>query len=1082
MAATQIISEVVNVTPWSRQIYHDADSFWQESRGLHYAYIVYRTLRGDYERIFWPDAVFYVGKSPAAYLKKVETNKISDEDIRQWQRFLWNQTVVPLLIVKSMTKVHVYTAYTKPEKEGSEKQIQPILENVADTLKLDQLWNAIESGMIYKQKPNAFLQNNTVDRELLRNLNYTAIRLAETQKGNIKEEKEKNLEFTHHFLTRLLFVCNLIEREMIGKHFTDVEHKILQKLKPATKNEKGYFLRHLLNDLSTTSQKREALCRILGYVKRMFNGSLFPDSIGQESDRYTDDFIHIVDNFLQGHNIETGQQVLGFWAYDFSVIPIETISSVYESFLGEQGKLKKLQEGEDSKRTTGAYYTPLHLAELTVDIALKDIEKKTSKQIHELKILDSACGSGVFLVSLFGRIAESFYRQTNKTKGKTEGINWARKLIPKLHQLYGIDISSTACHITCFSLYLALLEWLEPSDVEYLHEHNERLPRLLANTGKESWDTIYHDNLFNQDLDFNEKNFDVVIGNPPWVSGQNQKDEIFLKWQTDNPEKPCPSKQIAHGFMWETLKYVSEKGVVCLLLPAGVLFNDRTNKFQAEWLKTVTVERVVNFSDLRHILFSGSKVKNPCVSICFSSVKPKQENDVIYESPKMDIRSQRGGLIYTREEDTTVLKLRDILYAAKSKHAPAIWKSHFWGTWRDNRLLSRLNELSKLEDLIGKPDSGKRLILGRGGEPYRQSDAENHAKVYEPWWNEQLQFIPSLNDSSLIINPNSLIPIPAEFKKLRRSPDKKLFKNPKILIPRGVYERKIAYCNFPVYFSDSIQSIAAINFDDSDLLRFLTAVIHSDVAHYYLFHTSTRWAIERDVLYLHEIYKIPFVLPENSIEPAKANKIVNEVSEIINNFQKQMKAKSWFGLKEEARNISKKLESQVRKYYDIDEYEEMLIDETISLSMKSFHKNTQATNIPTLKQPREQHCRIYTKTLCEMLNHFGKGSQFKVKGEVYRGMPYSVVHISLTDRVSTSVPVTGAKEKLASVIMRMESLLQEKKDWFVFCQNLKVFDGDSLYVLKPMQMRFWSRTAALNDADEIAGAILSSRGKKTSGN
>ena len=110
-----------------------------------------------------------------------------------------------------------------------------------------------------------------------------------------------------------------------------------------------------------------------------------------------------------------------------------------------------------------------------------------------------------------------------------------------------------------------------------------------------------------------------------------------------------------------------------------------------------------------------------------------------------------------------------------------------------------------------------------------------------------------------------------------------------------------------------------------------------------------------------------------------------------------------------------------------------------------------------------------------MLNHFGKGSQFKVRGEVFKGMPYSIVQVSLTDRVSISVPITDTKVKLASVIKRMGSLLQEKKGPFVFCQNLKVFDGDSLYVLKPMQMRFWSRTAALNDADEIAGYILQIR-------
>jgi type I restriction-modification system DNA methylase subunit len=1076
MNATQTISEVVSVTPWSRQIYHDADSFWQESKGLHYAYIVYRTLRGDYKRIFQPDAVFYVGKSPAAYLKKVKTNKISDEDIRQWQRFLWNQAVVPLLIIKSRTQVHVYTAYTKPEKKDSEQRIQSILEDVAETLELDQLWTAIESGMIYKQKPDAFLRNNAVDQYLLNNLNDAAHQLAETQDGSSKKEKEENLKFAHHFLTRLLFVCYLIERGMIGKHFNDIEDEILKKLRPANHKEGGYFLSHLFNELKTPSKKRDALCRIFGYVKRMFNGSLFPDSIAKESDSYSDDFIQIVNNFLNCDEIRTGQRLLlGFRAFDFSVIPIETISAVYESFLGEQGKLQEAQGGGDSKRATGAYYTPLHLAELTVDIALENIEEITKKAIHKLKVLDPACGSGVFLVSLFGRMAESLYREVSKTKG----IDWARKLKPKLNQLYGIDINYTACHITCFSLYLAFLEWLEPCDVEYLHEHGEKLPPLLANTEKDSWNTIHKGNLFDPNLSFEKRNFDIVIGNPPWVSGKNQKDKEFLQWQKNNPSKPCPSNQIAHGFMWEVPKYLYEEGVACLLLPAGVLFNKRTNDFQAEWLNSVTIERVINFSDLRHVLFSGSKAKNPCVSIRFRIYKPEQDYDILYENPKMDILSQKGGPVYIREEDGTLLHKKDILRAANNKIAPSLWKSHFWGSWRDNRLLSRLNELPKLKDLIGKPDSGKRLILGRGGESYKQSDVEKKAKSYKPWWNKQLQFIPSLNNSFLIVNPNSFISIPAEFSKLRRSPDERLFTNPKILISRGVNEGKIAYCNQPVYFSDSIQSIAALDTKDSDLLRFLTLVLNSDIAQYYLFHTSTRWAIERDVIYLHEIYKIPFFLPEESSDSKMAQEIVDKVADKIEEFEKCLEKKEWFGEEQERRDKSNKLrielEPLIREYYNIDAYESMLIDDTLRLAVKSFHPRQDHVDIPTLRQAKEEECRTYTQTLCEMLNHFGKGSQFKVRGKVFKGMPYSVVHVSLIDRVSTSVPVSNAKEELVSIIKKMGSLLQNKKGGFVFCQNLKVFDRGSLYILKPMQMRFWSRTSALNDADEIAGAIIFSK-------
>ena len=39
-------------------------------------------------------------------------------------------------------------------------------------------------------------------------------------------------------------------------------------------------------------------------------------------------------------------------------------------------------------------------------------------------------------------------------------------------------------------------------------------------------------------------------------------------------------------------------------------------------------------------------------------------------------------------------------------------------------------------------------------------------------------------------------------------------------------------------------------------------------------------------------------------------------------------------------------------------------------------------------------------------------------------------------------------------------------------RGLKVFDKTLLYVTKPNGRRFWTRTAALNDADEIAGTLL----------
>lgn len=1066
MDTTLTMTDVIDVTPWSRQIYHDADSFWRESRGLHYAYMVYRTLRGDYKHIFQPDAVFYVGRSPAAYLKKINARTISDEDIRQWQRFLWNQAVVPLLIVKSPTQIHVYTAYIKPEEKDSQKRIQSILEDVADTLELGQLWTAIESGMIYRQKPEAFLRDNAVDQYLLDNLNATALQLADTQPGKTEKEKEDNLKFAHHFLTRLLFVCYLIERGMIqGKKFEDEN---LRKIRPATEKQRGYFLRHLFEDVRDNRKRCDLLCEIFEYVKEKFNGSLFPNDVAEEKDLYTDDFIIEVDYFLHGHNRGTGQMVLGFWAYDFSVIPIETISAIWESFLGEQGKIREAYGDGDSKRAAGAYYTPLHLAELTVDIALEDIEKKTSKQIHELEILDPACGSGVFLVSVFCRIAEDFYRISKKTTG----IEWARKLKPKLKQLYGIDISDTACHITCFSLYLAYLEWLEPSDVEYLLKYGEKLPRLLAETAKDSWDTIHHRNFFDPELALKKQDFDIVVSNPPWVSGQNQKDQFFLKWMSKRPQVLGPNKQIAHGFVWKAPTYFSKCGIGCLLLPSAILFNEGTNEFQREWLNSLSVERIVNFSDLRFVLFS--RAVHPCVLIRFGALASSPADTILYESPKTDALSQKGGSVHIREDDIAILSIKDILREAEEKNAPFMWKLYFWGSWRDRRLLSRLNNLPKLNALTGKTrEKGKRLNKSLG---VQLGNLKNKG-----WWNNTTLYIKNTDEISVAIVPRDCntvkvanIPLKAE-----RPRKEKLFEGPKVLASQGSLDMKVAFCNFKAVFQNSLHMITGKRERDENLLRFLSIAIKSDVIQYYLWHTSANWGIERDKVVFYELLSVPFFLPENANDSIRAKQIIDEIANRVEAFERSLEEDDWFGEEEkrkaESIKIRRELEPLIREYYNIDKYETMVIDDTLDLAVKSFHPRQDQQDIPTLREPQKGECETYAKTLCEMLNHFGKGSQFKVRGEVFKGVPYSVVQVLLADRTSKSVSVSNVKEKLASIIKKTEPLLQNKKSRFIFCQNLKVFDGDSLYIIKPMQMRFWSKTTALNDADEIAGYILQAR-------
>ena len=109
-------------------------------------------------------------------------------------------------------------------------------------------------------------------------------------------------------------------------------------------------------------------------------------------------------------------------------------------------------------------------------------------------------------------------------------------------------------------------------------------------------------------------------------------------------------------------EYLCNSGIACLLLPSAVLLNDHTNQFQKQWFQAVTVDRIVNFSDLRFVLFS--KAVHPCVGIRFRSIQPEQSDQIRYETPKTDNRSQQGGPVYVREEDVRSLKANGIINAA----------------------------------------------------------------------------------------------------------------------------------------------------------------------------------------------------------------------------------------------------------------------------------------------------------------------------------------------------------------------------------------------------------------------------------
>ncbi len=398
--------------------------------------------------------VLCVDRRPAVYL--CSGTSFTREQKRDSHRFVWNQGLVPLLIFLTPDRVEVHSTVKKPERDPDageflfdDKLSSFItgLGNIAETLEWAHLVRAIETGQFFQDHAAFFPPRETVDRCLIENLKHTARRL---------RASGWDLPRAHALLGRALFVSFLHERKFIKPHYYP---------------EGTTRLLEILRQQRVGDVKRLLYREFFARLKREFNGTMFDTALADEEKNIGKAQLDILADFLSGDDMESGQMTLDFWAYDFRFIPVETISAIYEEFMKDEDLKRQREEG--------AYYTPRHLAETTLHVALEG----RYGGAEGWRVLDPACGSGIFLVAMFNLFAEQWRRGNSMRRRQTK----AQALLDILQQkIRGVDVNPVACRITAFSLYLALFEKLIPMDVDEFKEKVSRsafLPPLLW-TGK----------------------------------------------------------------------------------------------------------------------------------------------------------------------------------------------------------------------------------------------------------------------------------------------------------------------------------------------------------------------------------------------------------------------------------------------------------------------------------------------------------------------------------------------------------------------------------------------------------------------
>ncbi len=535
----------------------------------------------------------------------------------------------------------------------------------------------------------------------------------------------------------------------------------------------------------------------------------------------------------------------------------------------------------------------------------------------------------------------------------------------------------------------------------------------------------------------------------------------------------------------------------------------------------MSLEQVVQLADYSFLLFKDALC--PAFIARFTNQAPQPDRHLVeFAAPKFRRDGLRQGVVTVCPSDRDWIPLAKILSATHTHTAPVVWKRHLWGTPRDQKLLDLLQALPPLHEHVDvlsqlrqrRLKRTKRWIAGQGIKPWPISKTESDRPPVPLRWPLDRPFVDASQWSSdlfLLENETMRFKERLQKKKYRKDvlysqPPEELFIHPLILISQGF--GKVAYCDFDVLFQDSLQSIKGPA-QDAELLMFLAVYLRSNLARYFLFHTAANWGSERDKVHFFKLLRIPFPLPGHEFISPDAEKIVARVARKVKNLRHELGKTVRQSTNEKhaifdengmpiskQRNrerkkridaIQKELEPLIYSYFGLSEQEIALLEDTNRISIPSSTPTAWGSEkIVTLDPiehartaPYDKEClAAYGKTLTGTLNSWAEteGSQFRVCAQ------------GGTDDRTGLAMVTLAlcrEENGFQHVPLSRNLTEILKQWCIHCatdqgtlvskRDILLFEEDHIHIVRPHNLMYWTRTAALNDAACIYGDIALSR-------
>lgn len=502
----------------------------------------------------------------------------------------------------------------------------------------------IESRGRFDTDPIYYPEQIEIKDKFFSNLKKWRLSIRNAIRKNLTKYNDSKIDLiTQKILDRLIFVGYCCDNKVIPQN-------------------KLHAILHSKIDLYKELQK------IFSQMDDKFDSDLFSKS---EEDEYNK--ILISDNILRPI-IEDLSNI------DFSKLSIHIMGEVYENYLEEilkqNNKILK-----NKKKLQGIYYTTEYVIKYIIKNTLTPIlsKCKTAAELDNIKVLDSSCGSGSFLLLAFDEFIEQYKKIENQPLFEFE----RRKLILQ-NNLYGVDIDEKAVEITKLNLLVKCLENGASLDLSgkkilpniklnircgnslvssnlstdsfdlFSNQHVDTINKLLElhklfkYSNDDNKYSIYNDieieefklnSILNKDLEykynlsdikpfnyhiafpevFKDGGFDCVIGNPPW--GANI-DSILDYLNEYYPNTTVGFKDTYKCFFDKSIQLLKPKGKLGYITPNSFYFNPLFRDLR-KLLNSYYIDSMINLGER---VFENVEAPSAITIITKSNIQNKKIN------------------------------------------------------------------------------------------------------------------------------------------------------------------------------------------------------------------------------------------------------------------------------------------------------------------------------------------------------------------------------------------------------------------------------------------------------------------------